>query len=129
MANTAGVPQGGVDSGATSVKSAAGPGGTRNRLAVPEDWPAQAADTVVRVVGSVRDRTTGPAVTAARALVYGLLAGIVGMVVLVLVVVALVRFVDVWVPGRVWAAHLIVGVVLTLAGLLLWRKRRTPVLV
>lgn len=97
-----------------------------SRLTLPEDWPAQAADTVVRVVGTVRDRTTGPAVTVARAVVYGLLAAIVGVVALVLLVAALIRFVDVWVPGEVWSAHLIVGAVLTLAGLLLWRKRRAP---
>jgi hypothetical protein len=42
----------------------------------PDEWPAQAADTIVRVVGSVRDKTTGPAVTAARGAVYGLLAAI-----------------------------------------------------
>lgn len=97
-----------------------------SRLAPPDDWPAQAADTVVRLVGTVRDRTTGPAVTVARAVVYGLLAAIVGVVALVLVVAALIRFVDVWVPGEVWSAHLIVGAVLTLGGLLLWRKRRAP---
>jgi hypothetical protein len=100
--------------------------GPPSRLALPDDWPAQAADTVVRVVGNVRDRTTGPAITVARAVVYGLLAAIVGVVALVLVVAALVRFVDVWVPGEVWSAHLIVGAVLCVAGLLLWRKRRAP---
>ena len=47
-----------------------------------DDWPAQAADTIVRVVGQVRDRTTGPAITAARAVVFGLLAAILGTVAL-----------------------------------------------
>lgn len=102
------------------------PDTSATRLSLPDDWPAQAADTVVRVVGQVRDRTTGPAVTVARAVVYGLLAAVVGAAALVLLVAALVRFVDVWVPEDVWAAHLIVGAVLTLAGLLLWRKRRAP---
>ncbi|HEX9992136.1 MAG TPA: hypothetical protein VGB14_04330 [Acidimicrobiales bacterium] len=100
--------------------------GSSTRLSIPDDWPAQAADTVVRVVGQVRDRTTGPAITVARGIVYGLLAAIAGIVAFVLLVAALVRLVDVLVPGEVWSAHLIVGAVLTLAGLLLWRKRRAP---
>jgi hypothetical protein len=115
MAHAAGLPDGRAEQGSST------------RLTLPDDWPTQATDTVVRVVGQVRDRTTGPALTVARALVYGMLAAVVGIPALVLVVIALVRLVDVWVPEEVWAAHLIVGAVLTLAGLLLWRKRRTPV--
>lgn len=93
------------------------------------DWPAQAADTIERVVGTVRDKTTGPAITVARSLVYGLFAAIVGAAVVVLLAVAAVRFVDVYLPDAVfgethtWAAHLLVGVVFTLAGLVLWSRR------
>jgi hypothetical protein len=91
------------------------------------DWPAQAADTVVRVVDSVRGKTTGPAITVARAIVYGLLAAILGTAALVLLVIGAVRAIDSYVPGEVWAAHLIVGAVFTLAGLFLWTKRQpTP---
>ena len=43
-----------------------------------DDWPAQAADTIVSVVEKVRDRTTGPAITATRAVVFGLLAAMLG---------------------------------------------------
>ena len=99
-------------------------------VAAADDWPAQAADTIVRVVGSVRDKTTGPALKAARAVVYGLLAALLGMAVLVLVSVALVRVVDAYLPSSVfgdthtWAAHLVVGLPFTLAGLLLWARRR-----
>ncbi len=39
------------------------------------DWPAQTADTIERVVGSVRDKTAGPAISAGRAVVYGVFAG------------------------------------------------------
>ena len=54
----------------------------------------QAADTVVRVVGSVRDRTTGPVLTVARAVVYGIIGLFGAIVALVLVTVALVRIVE-----------------------------------
>jgi hypothetical protein len=88
------------------------------------DWPTQAADTVVRVVDSVRSKTTGPAITVARAVVYGLLAGILGVAALVLLAVGAVRAIDSYVPGEVWAAHLIVGSIFTLAGGFVWSKRR-----
>ena len=95
-----------------------------------EDWPAQAADTIVRVVGQVRDKTTGPAITVARALVYGLLAGILAIVALVLLAIVSVRMLDVYLPetltgdDNTWAAHLIVGLIFSGAGLVLWSLRR-----
>jgi succinate dehydrogenase/fumarate reductase cytochrome b subunit len=105
----------------------------------PDEWPAQAADTIVRVVGSVRDKTTGPAVTAARGAVYGLLAAILATTALVLASVLAVRALAIGVDallglgdadkaGRsVWIAHALVGLAMTLAGLWAWRKaRHTP---
>ena len=89
------------------------------------DWPEQAADTIERVVGSVRDKTTGPLTTVAQALVYGLLAGILGIAALVLLAVGLERvLIDLLLEDDVWAAHLIVGGIFILAGLFLWSKRR-----
>lgn len=98
----------------------------------PSDWPAQAADTIERVVGTVRDKTTGPAITAARWVVYGTFALIVGSVVGVLVAVAAVRALDVYLPNawvgeqHTWAAHLVVGAVFSLTGMLLWSRRAAP---
>lgn len=95
-----------------------------------DDWPSQAADTIVRVVGTVRDKTTGPAITAARAVVYGLLAALLGLTAFVLVAIAAVRILDVYLPESVfgpthtWAAHLLIGIVFSLAGLVAWTKRR-----
>lgn len=94
-----------------------------------DDWPAQAADTIERVVGSVRDKTTGPAITVVRGIVYGTFALLVGTMVLVMLAVAAVRALDAYLPDavfgedHVWAAHGIVGLVFALAGALLWSKR------
>ena len=89
------------------------------------DWPEQAADTIERVVGSVRDKTTGPLTTVAQALVYGLLAGILGVAALVLLAVGLERvLIDLLLEDDVWAAHLIVGGIFVLLGLFAWSKRR-----
>ena len=99
-----------------------------------EDWPAQAADTIVNVVGMVRDRTTGTAVTAARAVVFGLLAAILGLTGallamilvmrgMVIVVSDLLSLVDHNQPGRaVWIVDLGLGLVLLGLGALLWKK-------
>ena len=96
------------------------------------DWPAHAADTIERVVGSVRDKTTGPAITIARGIVYGTFALVVGTVVAVLVAIAAVRALDNYLPDSVvgeehtWAAHLLVGLVFTILGMLLWSRRAAP---
>ena len=94
------------------------------------DWPAQAADTIERVVGQVRDKTTGPALQVARGVVYGTFAGIVGLAVLVMLIIAAIRVVDSYLPDAVfgedhmWAAYLIVGLVFTIAGGVLWAQRK-----
>ena len=90
------------------------------------EWPAQAADRVVELVDQVRAKTTGPAITAARAVVFGMLAAILGIAAMVLLAAGLVRFIDAYVPGEVWSAHLIVGGVFVLVGAFLWTKRRRP---
>lgn len=93
------------------------------------NWAADLADTVERVVGNVRDKTTRPLVTAARGIVYGLLAGILGVVALILALVVATRLAqslfDIWFPHRrsVYISYLIVGGILSAGGLLLMRKR------
>ena len=37
------------------------------------DWPAQAANSIVDLVDQVRTKTTGPAITVARGLVFGVI--------------------------------------------------------
>lgn len=90
--------------------------------ATGSDWTVQAADTVERVVGGIRDKTTVPLTTVARALVYGLLAAVMGTSVLVLLCIAVVRALDAYLPGEVWSAHLLIGGIFTVAGALLLRK-------
>lgn len=91
--------------------------------AAGHDWAKDTADAIERVVQSVRSKTIGPLEKVARALVYGLLAVIVGIAAAVLGSVALVRALDVAIPGSVWSAHAITGGIFCLAGLFLWGKR------
>jgi len=89
------------------------------------DWAEQTTDTIVRLIGGVREKTSGPLLKIARAVVYGLLAAICGIGALVLVAIIAVRVLN-YLPGDVWVAHLIVGLLFSLAGLLAWRRRTVP---
>ncbi len=105
-------------------------------LSAPEvdaaDWPAQAADTIERVVQGVRDKTTGPAISAARWLVAGLFILLAGTTALVLLVVMFVRLLDAYLPDsvfgedHVWAAYAILGGVVAVVGGVLLARRSTP---
>ena len=87
------------------------------------DWPRQATDTIERLVTTVRDRATGPAITVIRAVVFGVMAIFLGILAIVLLAIASVRLLDSYLPGKVWAAHLATGGLFSLAGTLLFSKR------
>lgn len=76
------------------------------------------------LVETVRSRTTGPLLVAARALVYGVVIATAAVGSLVLIAIAAVRALDIAVPGEVWSAHLIASGVFGLAGAWAWSKRR-----
>ena len=94
------------------------------------NWAADLADTVERVVGSVRDKTTKPLVTVTRGVVYGLLAAILGVAALVLLIVMLTRgtqeLLDQFKVRRsaaVYISYLAVGGIFSLLGLFVLSKR------
>lgn len=98
--------------------------------AADDDWPAKASATIVQYVGTVRDKTTGPALVASRYAVYAMALGLIAMVLLVLIMVMLVRllvtatallpFVD---DGETWLAYYVMAVLFVIGGALLWRKK------
>ncbi|MGF1598780.1 MAG: hypothetical protein ACFCVK_17935 [Acidimicrobiales bacterium] len=95
-----------------------------------DDWPARATATVVQYVGTVRDKTTGPALRASRTAVYAAAIALIGLVVAVLALVLVVRVVVAGTnelpgidDGETWLAYVILGVVFVVAGLFLWRKK------
>ncbi len=102
------------------------PGGTdtpRDGADDGRDWASLATDRVVDVVDRIRSATTQPAITAARGVVYGLVALICSVAVLVLLVLGIFRLLDVVVPGESWSAHLVTGGLLCAAGGFLWSRR------
>lgn len=94
-----------------------------------DDWAAQAADTIDRVVTGIGDKTTKPLIAAAAAIVYGIILAAVGGTILVLLAVALVRLAVVYLPiedhsRAVWISEAAFGGLFSLIGLFVWRKRR-----
>ncbi len=93
---------------------------------VPAEWPAQAADAIVDTIDKVKDKTTKPAITAARAVVYGLLAAIVGLVALILVLVTAIRILSNYVPGGVWWIYAGFFLLFMVGGTIVLRKANAP---
>lgn len=92
---------------------------------VPAEWPAQAADAVVDTISKVRDKTTKPALTAARALVYGIIVAVVGSVAATLLLILLIRALS-YLPGNIWTVYLALSLVFGLTGISLLRKANRP---
>jgi hypothetical protein len=100
------------------------PGITGPAAAMTAEWPKKAVDAVDLVVNTIHDRAIRPVVLAARVVVFGVLAAVLSLVVLVLVTIGLVRLLDVYAfGGRVWISDAVLGGLFTLAGLFAWSRR------
>ena len=86
-------------------------------------WADQIADLIVDGVDRVRDRTVTPAHAIAKYVVYGAVVAVLAIPLLVVALVLLVRVLDAFIPGGVWAPYLILGAVFVIAGTFLWSKR------
>jgi len=92
-------------------------------------WASRTVDAIDRIVAFVRDRTTRPAVAIVRGLIFGSMA-IVGVIfVLIVFVIGGIRglhsLLDIWWSRdtAVWATYFIIGAVFCVAGMLLMRRR------
>lgn len=95
------------------------------------DWTAEAADRIEAVVTAVRDKTTVPVQKIGAAVVYGLVAGLLGAGALVVMLVGLFRL-HVYLPfhpegRRVWTSYVGLGAIFVALGGLLWRRRTAPI--
>jgi hypothetical protein len=94
-----------------------------------DDWPAQAADAVVRIVDDVKTKTTDNVVLLVRAIVYGLVIAVLGLAIIVMLSVALLRITDAYLPigdgvgSATWAAHGLLGSLVSILGLGAWMSR------
>jgi hypothetical protein len=90
-------------------------------MAEETDWASQVAGQIERIVGLVRDRTTRPALTVVRGVVFGVIAAAGGITALVLVSIILIRALT-EITNNAWIAYLITAGIFLLAGMLLMAK-------
>lgn len=88
-----------------------------------QDWAADTADRIDQLVGNIRSKTSDRLVGVARVVVYGLLAAVMGVMALILLVIAGIRFLDAYLPRGVWIPYMVLGAIFVLAGVFLWSKR------
>ena len=86
-----------------------------------QDWTDQGADIVENVVVTIRDKTIVPARSAAKALVYGLLAACFIALALLILTIGAFRLLNVGLP--VWASYLVLGGIFVAGGTFCWVKR------
>lgn len=95
------------------------------------NWADETTDTVVRLVGTVRDKATTPVVYAARGLVFGLIAIFLGIFAVIIGLIMVTRAAQAGLDWQlehaqsVYVSYLAVGTILSLIGLLLFRKRNS----
>lgn len=94
----------------------------------PADWADQVTDLIVDTVDKVRERTTGPVLEISKGVVHAVVALLILTPILVLFFAGAVRLLNWAIPGDVWIAYAILGVLLVLLGSFLWSRRapRTP---
>ena len=88
-----------------------------------QDWAADTADRIDHVVAVIRSKTSDRLVGVARMVVYGVLAAVMGIMALILLLVAAIRFLDAYIPRGVWIPYVGLGAIFVVAGLFLWSKR------
>ena len=92
------------------------------------DWTVDLTNRLEAVVGTVRDRTTVPVLKVVEVIVFGLVAAILGSIALFVLLLALIRLLDTYIPlhpesRRVWLVYGIVSAIFLVSGAFLWRKR------
>ena len=90
---------------------------------LPADWHVKATDKIVTTVDTVRVKTSGPAIKVSRAVVFGLMGGLLSLIALIVFLIGIVRLLDNVLPWDIWFVYLILGAVFCTIGALLWTKR------
>ena len=89
------------------------------------DWPVQATRTIVQVVDTVRDKTSGPAITAVAAVVYGVVAAVAAFILVVVLTAGTIRLLELLLWRKVWLAYLVLAALTLVGGLVCWSRRAT----
>lgn len=90
------------------------------------DWSVETADTIERVISSIRDKSVVPAHKAVRVVVFGIVIGMLAVVAAIALFFGTFRLIDRVLPGGAWATHLLFAALFFLVGGLLWSRRTPP---
>ena len=89
-----------------------------------DDLTIRALDTIDTVVAAVNDKAIRPAIVAARAVVFGVIIGVIALLVVVLLSVGFIRLTtDYLFHYRVWVSYLALGGLFCTGGLFAYSKR------
>lgn len=95
------------------------------------NWAAKFADTIERVVGLVRDKTTRPLLLLYRGIVFGVIGLVGGVAAFVLLVISLTRGLQSILEwpfdhrDAVWISYLLMGAVFVIIGAVCMNKRHS----
>jgi hypothetical protein len=93
------------------------------------NWASDTTATIERIVSAVRDRTTKPAITVVRGVVFGMLAAVLACFAGVLFVIVALRLLQVLLAWpfdhdtAVWASYLVAGGIFSIAGWFILTRR------
>ena len=90
------------------------------------DWSVETADTIERVISTIREKSVVPAHKAVRAVVFGIVIGMLAVVAAVALFFGAFGLIDRILPGGAWLTHLLFAALFFLAGGLLWSRRTAP---
>lgn len=103
---------------------------TSETTSTKDDWISSVVDKIVNNIDKARKHGTENAIRAVRAVVYGLVALVITAAALVLLIIIGVRLADAYLPigagsgDATWAAHLLIGALLSILGFGFWLNRK-----
>lgn len=85
----------------------------------------RALDTIDTVVATVNDKAVRPAIVAARGIVFGVVIAVVAITVVVLFCVGFIRVTTI-AGHRIWASYIVLGLIFSAVGAILYSRRGVP---
>ncbi len=85
----------------------------------------RALDAIDSVVASVNDKAIRPAIVAARGIVFGVIIAVIGITTLVLFCVGFIRLTTI-AGHRIWASYIVLGLIFSVIGAVLYSRRGIP---
>ncbi len=85
----------------------------------------RALDTIDSVVATVNDKAVRPAIVAARGIVFGVIIAVVGITVVIMFCIGFIRLTTI-AGHRIWASYIILGLIFSAIGAVLYSRRGVP---